>query len=117
MPITPTPKIWMNGQLVDWDQANVHILTHSLHYGLGEGAEKALLADLCPAESRGRAFGLREALSGAALLPANVGFGYLYMKNPSWAFGTSAVMAGLAALALISLVPSPSDRQRDAAQH
>ena len=35
MPITPTPKIWMNGQLVDWDQANVHVLTHSLHYGTG----------------------------------------------------------------------------------
>ena len=35
MPITPTPKVWMNGTLVDWDQANVHILTHSLHYGMG----------------------------------------------------------------------------------
>ena len=28
-------KIWMDGKLVDWDQANVHILTHTLHYGLG----------------------------------------------------------------------------------
>ena len=28
-------KIWMDGELVDWDDANVHILTHSLHYGLG----------------------------------------------------------------------------------
>lgn len=27
-------KIWMDGRLVDWDKANVHILTHSLHYGL-----------------------------------------------------------------------------------
>jgi branched-chain amino acid aminotransferase len=35
MPITPTPKIWMNGELVDWEQANVHILTHTLHYGMG----------------------------------------------------------------------------------
>ncbi len=25
----------MNGELVDWDQANVHILTHTLHYGMG----------------------------------------------------------------------------------
>ncbi|MCX7914101.1 MAG: branched-chain amino acid transaminase [Thermodesulfovibrionales bacterium] len=30
-----TDKIWMDGQLVDWDDANVHILTHTLHYGLG----------------------------------------------------------------------------------
>jgi branched-chain amino acid aminotransferase len=35
MPITPTPKIWMNGDLVDWDQAQVHVLTHTLHYGMG----------------------------------------------------------------------------------
>lgn len=35
MPITPTPKIWMNGQLVDWDDAKIHILTHTLHYGMG----------------------------------------------------------------------------------
>jgi branched-chain amino acid aminotransferase len=27
-------KIWMDGALVDWDDANVHILTHSLHYGV-----------------------------------------------------------------------------------
>jgi branched-chain amino acid aminotransferase len=35
MPIQPTPKIWMNGDLVDWDKAQVHILTHTLHYGSG----------------------------------------------------------------------------------
>ncbi len=28
-------KIWMDGRFVDWDDANVHILTHTLHYGLG----------------------------------------------------------------------------------
>ncbi|MFZ4517038.1 MAG: branched-chain amino acid transaminase [Microthrixaceae bacterium] len=35
MPITPTEHIWMNGELVPWDRANVHILTHTLHYGMG----------------------------------------------------------------------------------
>ena len=35
MPITPTEKIWMNGDLVAWDDAKIHILTHSLHYGMG----------------------------------------------------------------------------------
>jgi branched-chain amino acid aminotransferase len=35
MPITPTHKIWMNGQLVDWDDAKIHVLTHTLHYGMG----------------------------------------------------------------------------------
>jgi len=28
-------KIWMDGKLVNWDEANVHILTHTLHYGCG----------------------------------------------------------------------------------
>jgi branched-chain amino acid aminotransferase len=33
MAITPTEKIWFNGELVAWDEARIHILTHSLHYG------------------------------------------------------------------------------------
>ena len=35
MPIDKAAKIWMNGELVDWDDANVHVLTHTLHYGNG----------------------------------------------------------------------------------
>jgi branched-chain amino acid aminotransferase len=35
VPITPTEKIWFDGELVDWDQARIHVLTHSLHYGSG----------------------------------------------------------------------------------
>jgi branched-chain amino acid aminotransferase len=35
MAITPTKKIWFNGELIPWDDANIHILTHSLHYGMG----------------------------------------------------------------------------------
>ena len=30
-----TEKIWRNGSLVPWEQAQVHILTHALHYGTG----------------------------------------------------------------------------------
>jgi len=35
MPIKKTDKIWFNGKLVDWDKAQVHVLTHALHYGSG----------------------------------------------------------------------------------
>jgi branched-chain amino acid aminotransferase len=28
-------KIWMDGELVDWDKAQIHVLTHALHYGSG----------------------------------------------------------------------------------
>lgn len=54
--IEKTDKIWMDGEFVEWDKANVHILTHSLHYGLGvfEGIR-------CYATERGPAiFRLRE---------------------------------------------------------
>src|SRR5512143_1502753 len=33
--IKKSDKIWMDGKFVSWDDANVHILTHTLHYGLG----------------------------------------------------------------------------------
>ncbi len=35
MPIQEVKKIWMDGELVDWGEARVHVLTHSLHYGSG----------------------------------------------------------------------------------
>jgi branched-chain amino acid aminotransferase len=33
--IQKSEKIWMDGKLVDWEKATVHVLTHTLHYGLG----------------------------------------------------------------------------------
>ena len=35
MAITPTEKIWLNGDLIPWEDAKIHILTHTLHYGTG----------------------------------------------------------------------------------
>ena len=35
MPFPESKQIWMNGELVPWNEAKVHVLTHSLHYGLG----------------------------------------------------------------------------------
>ncbi|RMH04008.1 MAG: branched-chain amino acid transaminase [Nitrospirae bacterium] len=32
--INASEKIWMDGRFVDWNEATVHVLTHSLHYGL-----------------------------------------------------------------------------------
>jgi len=33
--VASVSKIWMNGKMVNWDDAQVHVLTHTLHYGLG----------------------------------------------------------------------------------
>ena len=35
MPLDKVEKIWMDGEFVNWDDAKIHILTHSLHYGSG----------------------------------------------------------------------------------
>jgi len=35
LPLEKTRYIWMNGKLVPWDEAKIHILTHALHYGSG----------------------------------------------------------------------------------
>jgi branched-chain amino acid aminotransferase len=58
VPIEPVAKVWMNGELVEWDKATVHVLTHALHYGTGvfEGVR-------CYETSRGPAiFRLRDHL-------------------------------------------------------
>ena len=33
MPIKKVEKIWMNGKLVNWDDARIHLLSHVIHYG------------------------------------------------------------------------------------
>lgn len=33
--ITKQNKIWFDGEFIEWDDAQIHILTHTLHYGLG----------------------------------------------------------------------------------
>src|SRR5438128_11116009 len=60
MPITPTEKIWMNGELIPWDEAKVHVLTHTLHYGMGvfEGIRAYKTSD-----NRTAVFRLRDHLS------------------------------------------------------
>jgi branched-chain amino acid aminotransferase len=35
MPVAPVDRVWMNGELVAWENATVHVLTHALHYGSG----------------------------------------------------------------------------------
>jgi branched-chain amino acid aminotransferase len=35
VPITEVETIWMNGELVPWHEAKVHVLSHALHYGSG----------------------------------------------------------------------------------
>ena len=33
MPVQPTANIWHNGQLIPWDKAQIHVMSHVVHYG------------------------------------------------------------------------------------
>ncbi len=80
---------------------------YSLYYSLSEGTERALVADLVRHESRGRAFGWLNGMTGLAALPASAGFGFLWQRfGSATAFLTGAGIAAAAALALLVLVPS-----------
>lgn len=86
----------------------VVVVLYGAYYGLAEGSERALLTALAPPDMKGRAFGAMHAITGIAVLPANLLFGFLYGKNVALAFGTSAACAGAAALLLALVVKKPA---------
>jgi MFS family permease len=70
-------------------------LFYGLAAGFGEGAERALIADLAPEESRGTAFGWYYLSVGIVAIPAGVAFGVIWQwVGPAVAFS----MAGAAAI-------------------
>jgi MFS family permease len=74
---------------------------YGIYFGLVEGTEKAMIADLVPAGRRGVAFGWYNLAIGIGALPASVVFGVLWDRYGSGtAFTFGAVMAGLAVVGL-----------------
>jgi MFS family permease len=80
------------------------VVAYGAYYGLAEGSERALLAEQVPLEMRGRAFGAMHAVTGLAVLPANLLFGLLYSRHVALAFGASAACAAAAAVLLVVVV-------------
>jgi MFS family permease len=79
-------------------------LLYGLYFGLTEGVEKAWVADLAPAASRGNAFGIYNAVLGVGSLAASVLFGLIWTRlSPPAAFLTGAGFA-VAATALLYLM-------------
>jgi MFS family permease len=79
---------------------------YGLFYGLTEGVEKALLADLSPPEARGSAFGWYNFAIGAGALPASIIFGLIWQRAGSLAaFGLGAFLSCLAAGLLFLFIP------------
>jgi MFS family permease len=83
----------------------VWFMIYGLYFGFAEGTEKALVADLAPAETRGYAFGLYNAVLGIGTLLASVFFGLLWNAfGSAAAFGTGAALAVLATVLLFVVV-------------
>ncbi len=80
-------------------------LAYGFYYGMSEGAEKALIADFVPPESRGTGYGIYNGAIGIAALPGSLLFGVFWATiGPGWAFGIGACLAGLAAILLATLL-------------
>lgn len=92
----------------------VLFLVYGIYFGLAEGAEKALVADLVRPEQRGTAYGLYNLAFGITVFPASLLMGMIWdWKGPAVAFLVSAFMGATAALLLLILVkPHPVLQER-----
>ena len=92
------------------------LIVYGTYYGLTEGVEKAMIADILPADSRGTGFGIYHAVTGLAALPASLIFGVIWVtvdrSNPGMgpvvAFSIGATLAAIAALLMIGYRHDPS---------
>jgi MFS family permease len=89
--------------LVTW------FLIYSVYYGLSEGTEKALIADLAPPDVRGTAFGIYNAVLGIGSLAASVLFGVIWkLAGAPVAFAVGAALALSATLLLFLTISEPA---------
>jgi MFS family permease len=78
---------------------------YGIYFGLVEGAEKALVADLVKPDQRGTAYGLYNLAFGITVFPASLLMGALWSwSGPEVAFLVSAAIGLLAALFLMTTV-------------
>ncbi len=86
-------------------------LVYGLYFGLTEGVEKALVADLVPAEARASAYGVYHTAIGITALPASLLTGWLWQAfGAGVAFSAGAALAAAAAILLWAL-PRESSRR------
>jgi len=94
-----------NGALMAW----ALFLVYGVYFGLTEGVQKALVADLVPAAARGRAFGWYNVALGLGALPASLMFGAIWDRwGAPAAFTLGAAIAASAALLLLVVLPTRS---------
>jgi MFS family permease len=80
----------------------VLFVLYAIPFTLAEGAERAWIADLVPAETRGKSFGVYYLVNGLCVLAGTALFGLLYQTvSPRAAFFTGAALALAAVLAVL----------------
>ncbi len=80
-------------------------LIYGIYFGLAEGAEKALVADLVRPEQRGTAYGLYNLAFGITVFPASLLMGAVWeWRGPQTAFLLSAALGATAAVLFRLLV-------------
>lgn len=85
-------------------------LAYGLYFGFTEGVEKAWVADMAPASTRGTAFGIYNAALGAGGLAASLIFGAIWTRvSPQAAFLTGACLALAASLLLYLMFSNAQD--------
>ena len=78
-------------------------IIYAIPFTLAEGAERAWIADLVPAEARGRSFGIFYLASGLCVLLGSALFGVIYQQfSPHAAFFTGAALALAAVFAVLA---------------
>ena len=83
---------------------------YGIYFGLTEGVEKALIADLVPAARRGSAFGWYNLAIAAGALPASVLFGMVWdAYGPQAAFGMGASLALVAVVGAVVVLRAHND--------
>jgi MFS family permease len=91
----------------------VFFLIYGVYFGLAEGAEKALVADLVRPEQRGTAYGLYNLAFTITVLPASLLLGALWnWRGAQTAFLASAGISVGAALLLLLTVKSRAETER-----
>ncbi|HEV2864215.1 MAG TPA: MFS transporter [Pyrinomonadaceae bacterium] len=101
---------FVNGAAEAW----ALFLVYGIYFGLVEGSEKALVADLVRPEQRGTAYGLYNLAFSVTVLPASLLMGALWSwRGPATAFAVSALVSALtAALLALTVKPHPAARPR-----
>lgn len=80
----------------------VLFIVYAIPFTLAEGAERAWIADLVPAEVRGKSFGVYYLANGLGVLAGTALFGVIYQQvSPRAAFDTGAALALAAMLAVL----------------